>query len=51
MSPVALNVLNIFSILGVQIGAVEVTLWGVNEMLCILATFIVRFGRNSFICT
>ena len=51
MSPVALNVLSIFSILGVQIGAVEGTLWGVIEILPMPATFIVRFGRNTYICT
>jgi len=51
MSPVALNVLSIFSILGVQIGATEGTLWGVNEILSIPTIFIVRFGRNSYICT
>jgi hypothetical protein len=48
---VAMNVLSTFSILGVQIGAVEGTLWGVNEALTIPATLIVRFGRHSRICT
>jgi hypothetical protein len=51
MSLLALNVLSTLRILGVQIGAVEGTLWGVNKGLSTPATLIVRFGRHSRICT